>query len=442
MSSNPTQHNPASSGAIDADAEIDAAASGHVSPDKESGRKPEIEPELLMQRPFLQFAGARLMSGLAFQIVAVALGWQMYALTHSAFALGMIGLAQFVPMFALTLVVGHVVDRYERRRVAGIASAVNTLAVLLLALGSWQHWLTASAVYLLAASSGAARAFVTPTLSAMLAGLVSRAQLPRATALSSSIGTAAQIAGPALGGLLYTVDVAAAYGGATLLLGITSALLATLQTRPVERAKEPLSLASLLSGITFIRDQPIILGAISLDLFAVLLGGATALLPIYARDILHASPWALGMLRSAPAVGALMASLILARQRLPQDFGRLMFGAVVVFGLATVLFGVSRSLWLSLAALFVTGAADSISVVIRQSLVQLRTPDAMRGRVGAVNALFIGTSNQLGEFESGVMAGLLGTVPSVLVGGLGTIAIAVLWIRLFPQLYRARALEG
>lgn len=442
MSSNPTQQNPASSGAIDADAEIDAAASGHVSPDKESGRKPEIEPELLMQRPFLQFAGARLMSGLAFQIVAVALGWQMYALTHSAFALGMIGLAQFVPMFALTLVVGHVVDRYERRRVAGIASAVNTLAVLLLALGSWQHWLTASAVYLLAASSGAARAFVTPTLSAMLAGLVSRAQLPRATALSSSIGTAAQIAGPALGGLLYTVDVAAAYGGATLLLGITSALLATLQTRPVERAKEPLSLASLLSGITFIRDQPIILGAISLDLFAVLLGGATALLPIYARDILHASPWALGMLRSAPAVGALMASLILARQRLPQDFGRLMFGAVVVFGLATVLFGVSRSLWLSLAALFVTGAADSISVVIRQSLVQLRTPDAMRGRVGAVNALFIGTSNQLGEFESGVMAGLLGTVPSVLVGGLGTIAIAVLWIRLFPQLYRARALEG
>jgi len=206
--------------------------------------------------------------------------------------------------------------------------------------------------------------------------------------------------------------------------------------------REPLSRASLLSGITFIRSQPVILGAISLDLFAVLLGGATALLPIYAHDILRVGPTGLGLLRSAPAIGSLAASLILARRPMHTHFGRLMFSAVIVFGIATMLFGISHNVYLSLAALAATGAADSISVVIRQTLVQLRTPDAMRGRVGAVNALFIGTSNQLGEFESGIVAGLLGAVPSVLLGGLGTVAVALLWIKLFPQLREARSLEN
>jgi len=402
------------------------------------------DARIFRQRTFIQFWTARLLAGLSFQVVAVALGWQIYALTHSAYALGMVGLAQFLPMFALTLVVGHVADRYDRRLVVSIGTALNAAAVLLLALGSWQGWLGPASLYLLAAVSGGARAFVTPTQMAMLSGLVPRPLLQRATALSSSIGQTAQVAGPALGGLLYACGAPAAYGCAALGMGLSSILLATITMPPTATAlpREPLSRASLLSGITFIRSQPVILGAISLDLFAVLLGGATALLPIYAHDILRVGPTGLGLLRSAPAIGSLAASLILARRPMHAHFGRLMFSAVIVFGIATMLFGISHNVYLSLAALAATGAADSISVVIRQTLVQLRTPDAMRGRVGAVNALFIGTSNQLGEFESGIVAGLLGAVPSVLLGGLGTVAVALLWIKLFPQLREARSLEN
>jgi len=403
--------------------------------------EPPSDAGIFKQRAFIQFWCARALSGLSFQIVAVALGWQVYALTHSAYALGMIGLAQFLPMFALTLIVGHVADRYDRRAVASIGTALNAGAVLLLALGSWQGWLTPALLYLLAAVCGAARAFVSPTLPAMLSGLVPRPLLQRATALSTSIGQTSQVVGPAFGGLLYACGAPLAYGCAGLALGLGSLLLANIKMQPVERTREPLSMASLLSGITFIRSQPLILGAISLDLFAVLLGGATALLPIYARDILFVGPSGLGLLRSAPAVGSLAASLILARRPLHAHFGRLMFSAVIVFGIATMVFGISRNFYLSLAALFITGSADSISVVIRQTLVQLRTPDAMRGRVGAVNALFIGTSNQLGEFESGIAAGMLGAMPSVLLGGLGTVAVALLWIKLFPSLRQARSLE-
>lgn len=414
-----------------------------AAPDPNLETRPDLpaDAQLFRQRAFIQFWCARVLSGLSFQMTAVALGWQIYALTHSAYALGLVGLAQFVPMFALTLVVGHVADRYDRRLVVTLGNTVNAGAVLLLALGSWQGWLGAHSVYLLAAVAGGARAFVSPTLPAMLAGLVARPQLPRATALSSAAGQTAQVVGPALGGLLYTSGATAVYSCAAVLLALTSVLLATIKIQAAVRPREPLSLASLLSGIAFIRSQPVILGAISLDLFAVLLGGATALLPIYARDILLTGPAGLGLLRSAPAIGSLAGSLVLARRQMRVDFGRLMFGAVIVFGLATMVFGISRNFYLSLAALFATGSADAISVVIRQSLVQLRTPDAMRGRVGAVNALFIGTSNQLGEFESGTLAGLLGAVPSVLLGGLGTIVVALLWIRIFPQLRQARSLD-
>ena len=411
-------------------------------PSLEPQPEPSIDARIFRQRAFIQFWSARVLSSLSFQMVAVALGWQIYALTHSAYALGLVGLAQFLPMFALTLVVGHVADRYDRRLVVSIGTAVNAVAVVVLALGSWHGWLGPAAIYLLAAISGGARAFVTPTLPAMLAGLVPRPLLQRATALSTSAGQTAQVVGPALGGLLYACGASVAYGVAALALILSSGLLATIAMVPVVRAREPLSVASLLSGIAFIRSQPIILGAISLDLFAVLLGGATALLPIYASDILHTGPVGLGVLRSAPAIGSLGAALLLARRPMHTDFGRLMFTAVIMFGVATMVFGISRNFYLSLAALFATGAADSISVVIRQTLVQLRTPDVMRGRVGAVNALFIGTSNQLGEFESGILAGLMGAVPSVLLGGLGTVAVALLWIKLFPQLRQARSLEA
>jgi MFS family permease len=411
-------------------------------PKPETQTNPAVDARIFRQRAFIQFWSARVLSGLAFQMVAVALGWQIYALTHSAYALGLVGLAQFLPMFALTLVVGHVADRYDRRVVVSIGSAVNAAAVVMLALGSWHGWLGPASIYLLAAVSGAARAFVTPTLPAMLAGLVPRPLLQRATALSTSAGQTAQVVGPALGGLLYAGGASVAYGVAAFALVVSSGLLASIAMTPVVRVREPLSVASLLSGIAFIRGQPIILGAISLDLFAVLLGGATALLPIYASDILHTGPVGLGVLRSAPAIGSLAAALLLARRPMHTDFGRLMFSAVIMFGLATMIFGISRNFYLSLAALFATGTADSVSVVIRQTLVQLRTPDAMRGRVGAVNALFIGTSNQLGEFESGILAGLMGAVPSVLLGGLGTVVVAVLWIKLFPQLRQARTLEA
>ena len=401
------------------------------------------EPEaLLKHRVFFHFWGARILSSVSFQMIGVALGWQMYAFTHSAYALGLVGLAQFVPMFALTLVVGHVADRYDRRVVVAVCQSVNGLAALVLALGSWQGWLNTHAIYALAACVGATRSFEQPTLSALLPGLVPRSVLPRAMALSTSAAQTAQILGPAMGGLLYGFGPATVYTCAGVAYCAAATLVATIRVRPQVRPREPVTLRSVLSGIAFIRSQPIILGAISLDLFAVLLGGATALLPIYARDILQTGPQGLGLLRSAPAIGALLGALVLARHPLKKAQGHAMFTAVVIFGLATMVFGVSRSFYLSLAALFVTGVADVISVVVRQSLVQLGTPDEMRGRVGAVNSMFVGTSNQLGEFESGVAAGLLGTVPAVLVGGLGTIVVALVWMKLFPKLRKIDRLDA
>jgi MFS family permease len=397
---------------------------------------------LLKHAVFRHFWCARVLSALSFQMVGVALGWQIYALTHSAYALGLVGLAQFLPMFALTLVVGHVADRYDRRVIVATCQAVNGVAALTLALGSWQGWLSTHAIYALAACVGAARAFEQPTIAALLPGLVPREVLQRAMALATSAGQTAQILGPALGGVLYGFGPTTVYACAAAAFLSASTLIATIRVRPQVNPREPVTLRSVFSGIAFIRSQPVILGAISLDLFAVLLGGATALLPLYARDILHVGPQGLGLLRSAPAVGALLGALVLARRPLQRAQGRAMFAAVLVFGVATMVFGVSRYFYLSLAALFVTGCADVVSVVVRQSLVQLGTPDAMRGRVAAVNSMFVGTSNQLGEFESGVAAGLLGAVPAVLVGGLGTVLVAVVWMKLFPKLRGIDRLDG
>jgi MFS family permease len=288
---------------------------------------------------------------------------------------------------------------------------------------------------------GAGRAFEAPTMSALLPRLVPPSLLARAIALASSANQTATILGPAVGGLLYALGASAPLGGAALLAALAVALTGLTRYERDAPARVPATLRSVFSGISYIWRRPVVLGAVSLDLFAVLLGGATALLPIYARDILLTGPWGMGLLRSGPAMGALAMSIVLARMRLRHGVGRLMFGAVIAFGLATVVFALSRNLPLSLAALIVTGAADNVSVVIRSSLVQLSVPDDMRGRVSAVNSLFIGTSNQLGEFESGIAAGLLGAVPAVLLGGVGTIAIALLWMRLFPALRRVESLE-
>jgi MFS family permease len=396
----------------------------------------------MRHRPFALFWSARVMSSVAFQMMSVAIGWQIYSITHSAFALGLVGLSQFLPMFMLTLVVGHVADRYDRRTIAFICQAIQGIAALTLCVATWRGVPSQGLIYLVAAIAGSARAFESPSMAALLPNLIPRAQLQYATAWSTSANQTAQILGPAMGGLLYGLGALTVYGAVAVAFIGAAVVLSSIRIEQVVRTRTPLTLESLFSGIAFIRRKPVILGALSLDLFAVLLGGATALLPVFAHDILHAGPWALGVLRAAPAVGALAGSIYLAHFPLRKRAGMALFGGVIAFGIATIVFGLSRNLYVSLIALAALGASDVISVVVRMSLVQLQTPDDMRGRVGAINSLFVGTSNQLGEFESGMTAGLFGAVPAVLIGGVGTIAVALLWMRLFPGLRATRSLEG
>jgi MFS family permease len=397
---------------------------------------------LFGHRPFLLFWIARVFSAVAFQVSAVAVGWQVYALTGSAFNLGLVGLFQFLPMVVLSLVAGHAADRYDRRAIVRTCQAVMGLSALGLAAGNFTGWIHIAGIFTAIAVIGAARSFEHPTMSALLPGLVPSSLFPKAAAMTSSAIQTAFIIGPALGGFLYAAGPTVAYFVAAVLFLSAGFLSSFIRVDRVPTASNSRDFRSVFSGITFIRSRPAVLGAISLDLFAVLFGGATALLPIFARDILHTGPLGLGVLRSAPAVGALAMSIILARFPLAHRIGYRMFGAVIVFGLATMMFALSTSMVLSLGALAVLGAADVISMVIRMTLVQISTPDEMRGRVSAVNSVFVGTSNQLGEFESGITAALLGTVPAVIVGGIGTIVVAVLWMRWFPELRRADSFEG
>ena len=386
---------------------------------------------------------SRILSNVAFNMLGVAVGWQLYALTGSALDLGLVGLAQFAPIVLLTLVVGQVADRYDRRLIAAICQLVQAGAAAVLVEGSAHGWLSSTSIFAIVALIGAARAFENPTTTALVSDIVPRARVSRAMAWLVSATQTARIVGPALGGFLYVIGPSTTYLTAAVLFVASGLSTALIRTGKTARTSEPVVLESVLSGLVFIRGQRVLLGTMSLDMFAVLLGGgATALLPIYARDILGAGPGGLGVLRSAPAVGALMTSLFLAYRPLQWRIGRTLFRAVFVFGLATVAFAVSSSFALSFAALGVLGAADVVSVVIRSSLVQIRTPATMLGRVGAVHSLFTGTSNQLGAFASGVVAALIGTVPAVLLGGVGTIAIAVLWIVLFPELRRIRGFDN
>ena len=398
-------------------------------------------PSLIRQPAFLRFWSSRTLSTIAFQVTAVVVGWQIYALTHSTLQLGFVGLVQFLPMIVLTLPAGHVADRYDRRRVAQICQAAEGCAAVFLAFGTIGGWLGTQAIFAAVAVIGAGRSFETPTVAALLPGVVPAAALPAALALSASAVQTAAIVGPALGGALYIVGSAWAYAAVAVLYLAASILIGGIAIARLPLRREPMSIASLLSGFVYIRDHSMVLGAISLDLFAVLLGGAVALLPVYAQDILHTSPIGLGMLRAAPAVGALSTSLVLARHPLRRHVGAKMFVAVATFGLATIVFGLSTWFPLSLSALVVAGACDVVSVVVRSSLVQIATPDAMRGRVSAVSSMFIGTSNQLGEFESGATAALFGTVPAVVLGGIGTVCVALAWSRLFPSLRRVQNLS-
>jgi len=378
---------------------------------------------------------------LALHMQNVAVGWQLYSLTGSALDLGLVGLVQFVPTIALTLVVGQVADRCDRRLVVVVCHAAEAGASAALALGSLGGWLGRGGILAMVAILGAARAFENPSRAALVPRLVPFALIPRAIASVTSAGQTARIVGPALGGVLYGLGATTVYATVAALYLLAAALVGLVHAVQPARERQEMTAASLFSGITFILRERLLLGLLSLDLFAVLLGGATALLPIYARDILGTGPWGLGLLRAAPACGALATSTLLAYRPLRWRIGRTLFRAVIVFGAATVAFSVSSNFALSFAALAVLGAADVVSVVIRASLVQIRTPAAMLGRVSAVHSLFTGTSNQLGAFEAGLVAALVGAVPAVLLGGLGTIAIAVAWMLLFPDLRRIREFE-
>ena len=396
---------------------------------------------LFKQRSFALFILSRSFSRFSSQIGGVAIGWQVYDLTGSAFDLGMVGLVGFLPTALLMFVAGHAADRYPRKRVVQLCQLGEALTALYLAVGATQGWLTVPGIFIAMLVLGTAAAFESPATAALLPLIAPPGTLQRATAVMSGVGQLASITGPALGGLAFAAAPGMPYG--LMVLFWLAGALATggIRLPNPERVRDAASPADLFAGVRFVRDNPAILGTISLDLFAVLLGGATALLPIYARDILQTGPLGLGILRAAPAIGALLMTAALARHAINRRVGLRMFQAVIVFGLATIVFALSHLMWLSVGALTVLGAADTVSVVIRFSLVQLATPDEMRGRVGAVNFLFINASNQLGQFESGVTAALFGAMPAVLLGGVGTIAIALLWMKLFPALRRFERLE-
>lgn len=384
---------------------------------------------------------ARLSGMTANQMLMVALAWHMYDITSSAWDLGLVGLFQFVPALLLILPAGHAVDRFHRGRIFAFCMLIQAVVAVVLIVATQRGFSTRELMLSVSVLLGVARAFQMPSQQALVPQLVPRHLLQRAMVLSASGARISIICGPALGGVLYTFGPTTVYASCLVLLILACGLALWVRYRH-EAVALVVSVESLLAGFKFVWGNKLLLGATSLDLFAVLLGGATALLPIFARDVLHTGPMGLGFLRAAPAAGALLMLLVLTRWPLVRRVGHRLLLAVGVFGLATVVFGLSKSYGLSLMALLVAGAADSISVVTRMTLVQIETPDAMRGRVSAVNSMFIGASNQLGEFESGATAAALGAVGSVVLGGVGTMLIAATWFKLFPTLAQRDRMES
>jgi MFS family permease len=394
----------------------------------------------LRERPALRgFIAIRAAVAMASQMLNVAIGWYVYAATHDPMSLAYVGLAQFLPNIGMVLIAGPAADRFDRRKIIGLALVIQTLCVATFGLWSTTTAPSGGPVYLLLFVMSSARAFSAPAMSAMLPHLVSGEDFPRAVAATSSAFQICTIVGPAIGGVIYALSGPAIFAVATTLYFV-----ALTQTRRLADGllaagdqKNELTDKSVLAGIRYVRSHRLLLALISLDLFAVLLGGVTALLPIYAKDILAVGPIGLGWLRCAPGVGAAIIGIALAHRAIDRGAGRWMLGCVAGFGLATIVFAVSSNFWLSLTALIAAGGFDMVSMVIRQTLVQISTPNSMRGRVSAVNWVFIGASNELGEFESGVAAALFGTVPAAVLGGLGTLVVVALWARLFPELRRA-----
>ena len=392
-------------------------------------------------RDFRLFCAARFSMALATQIQTVAVAWLVYDTSGSALNLGLVGLASFLPSIALVLLTGLVADRYSRRWILIIVFSAMMLTSLGLLTqvhaGVPRLW----PIYVLVAAFGAARAFGNPAAQATVPALVPEGDLANAIAWNSSVMQVATISGPAVGGILYAVHPTAPFIGSAVCFGLSALLISALRLRPAAAKREPVTWSRLVAGLVFLRTKPLLLGAISLDLFAVLLGGATALMPIFARDVFHVGPWGLGLLRSMPAVGALTMAIVLAHSSLlSRRAGLRMLQAVAIFGLATIGFGLSTNFGLTLVLLVILGAADMVSVVVRQTLVQSETPDDLRGRVAAVNTVFIGASNELGEFESGTLAWLVGPPAAVVIGGVGTFMLAICWRSWFPDLARRDSL--
>jgi len=406
-------------------------------------------PEPLRIPAFRYFWIARLSSTIAQMAMVIVIGWQVYDIARhtmgvnaAALRLGVIGLVQFIPLFALTLVTGWTADRLDRRWIARAAVALELGCAAALAWFAWNHTTTLTILYIVAALLGVARAFAGPALGALAPNLVPREILPRAIALSSIAWQSGAIAGPALGGYLYAWAPFAPYVASTLLFALGLAglfAIGPIARTEIDRGPNPWE--QMVEWLRYVRHNRLVLGAISLDLFAVLLGGATAMLPAFARDVLHSGPEGLGHLRAAPALGATLTAAFFSFRPLKHNVGVKMLTAVGVFGAATIIFGFSRSMPLSLVCLALLGSADMFSVYVRQSLIQLYTPDAMRGRVGAVSSLFISASNELGEAESGFLGALIGPVPAVIAGGVGAIAVVVLWSWWFPELRLAKRFD-
>lgn len=389
---------------------------------------------VLQHRNFRFYLSARILGTIAVQMQSVAIGWQVYAMTGNMFDLGMIGLAQFAPFLCLILFAGHVADRYNRRVIIVLCFVAQLLCSLCLFAYTMSGASMVWPVFAVLALYGSARAFMMPATQAVLIHLVPTESFSKAVALSSSSFQVAVILGPTIGGLLYLAGPKVVYCLVASLLTISVLLMLATRVEGQITGREPATWHTLLEGLRFVFSKPMVLGAMSLDLFAVLFGGATALLPAYASDVLHAGPTALGLLRTATGVGAALTSVALAFFPISTRVGRWMFGGVAVFGAGTVVLGATNSLLVAVIALLFMGAGDMVSVYIRHILVQFATPDAIRGRVSAVNAVFIGASNELGEFESGVTAGWFGLIRALMLGGVATLAVTGIWAKLFPVL--------
>lgn len=389
---------------------------------------------------FRAYVVAQTCSTLSFQIISLAVSWELYAMTHSAFMLGMIGLMQFVPSVLLALPAGHLADQYNRKTLIIGGQTVELLSVAGLAL---LPFLAANSTTLLLALVflfSLARAFESPSMTSLLPALLPAGLLPKGMATTQVCRQAMVIAGPMAGGILFVVSPLAAYGSAAVAYVISLLFIRGLRYEREAVKPLPMNFTNLFAGLDFIFKRKDVLGVISLDLFAVLLGGVTALLPVFAHDVLHTGAWGLGALRAAPSVGALLTGIWISRNSFHKHTGMIMFGCVAGFGLATLVFALSHNVALSLLALVALGGFDMVSMVIRGAMVQLDTPDEMRGRVNAVNSIFINTSNQLGEFETGLMASAIGAVPASVLGGIGTIVVVGLWMVMFPQLRRRQKL--